>query len=441
MKYVEQVKSIFLLFLVVLSLILTFLIWTYTPNYKIIEETEVGQISIGEAKNIKDVIKPYRLLIREDNRWTGTVASKTINDLMENLSKFQATNLKYLQSNVTDEKINNMLRLDERMTLFFPSEVPFDVFKSVLKFSQNKFPEETFDRLIIDWSKHNQNNTLQLYFVNVKNRTIYSTNVSISDDYFNSTFMKAAQKSIDFQEVERGDTLSLYVPQDSTKLVQYTYYVDEISPDTFRDTLFTDPNIVQKNSESVDSTKYTDGMALMTADTKSKLINYVYPASESITEIPAARLFHDSFEFINGHGGITGDYRYVDMDVSKHETEYQLYMEGFPVFSGITSTSIMTIWGENQIFRYKRPYYLLDMDISSEKKVLTLPSGPEMIELLKNSGEIRLSDIDEIMMGYYLTKIDNDLLYTLEPSWFAIRNGSWTRLTPELLGGAKYGLE
>ncbi len=38
MKYIEPVKSVVLFLLVMLSVILTFLIWTYTPDYKYIEK-------------------------------------------------------------------------------------------------------------------------------------------------------------------------------------------------------------------------------------------------------------------------------------------------------------------------------------------------------------------------------------------------------------------
>lgn len=51
MKYIEHIKSIILLFLVLLSIVLTFSIWTYTPNLQVIEETQVDQLVVGKQKN------------------------------------------------------------------------------------------------------------------------------------------------------------------------------------------------------------------------------------------------------------------------------------------------------------------------------------------------------------------------------------------------------
>ncbi len=178
----------------------------------------------------------------------------------------------------------------------------------------------------------------------------------------------------------------------------------------------------------------------MTVDTSSRVINYVYPASESFGEIPTSKLLQDSFEFVNDHGGFTGDYRFKNMNATKHIVEYQLYLQGLPVFSNINSTKISTTWGDNQIFRYRRPYYFLDSNISSEKNIVKLPSGVDMIETIKRSKNIKLESIDELYLGYYFSQI-NESGYTLEPRWFAIINDNWVDLTSEILGGDEYGLE
>lgn len=436
MKHVEQIKSFVLFLLVVLSLILTFSIWSYTPNYQIIEESQVEQISIGEQKELYDVIKPYRLLVHENGSFSGTSASTVINDVMETISELNATELRFIQSNLTEERINSMIHSDKQLTLFFSAEVPVNTFRSVLEFSQKELPEISFSHLIIDYSNFSQSKTIQLLFVSEQNRTLYSSDVAISEDHFDSTFVEAIQKTVPFEEIIRSNALSLYVPVDPVELVQYTYYIDEVSPEIFKEVLFKDPNIVRKNIESATSTKYTDGMAFMTSDTDTKTINYVYPASESVNDIKQSVLLQDSFDFINEHGGMTGDYRYVYSNVAKHTMEYQLFLKGLPVYSSIAPTRITTTWGDTQIFRYKRPYYLLDMDITSEKTMKQLPSGVQMVSTLQN-----LDDIDEIILGYYLKQTDNNLLYTLEPSWFVILDGSWTRLTSDSIGGNEYGLE
>jgi len=64
----------------------------------------------------------------------------------------------------------------------------------------------------------------------------------------------------------------------------------------------------------------------------------------------------------------------------------------------------------------------------------------EIVEKIQQLNNIVLSDIDDIVVGYYLTQ-DSSSIMTLEPCWFVVHNGVATKLTPELLGGVKNGLE
>lgn len=97
--------------------------------------------------------------------------------------------------------------------------------------------------------------------------------------------------------------------------------------------------------------------------------------------------------------------------------------------------------GENQLFRYKRPYFLLDLDINSEKSQRKVSPGLSAVDVLEKSKQLQLNEVDDIILGYYLKQNDNNLLFTLEPGWFALSQGSWKRIAPEATGGGKNGLE
>ena len=434
MKNVEQIKSFFLVLLVILSLILTFSIWSYKPKYKTIEESQVEQIEIGKQKELYEIIKPIRIVASENNRLIGTVENKPITKIMKSLNILKATDLRFIQSNLSEEEINNEIRAENRMTLFFPAEVPVNTFSSILNFSQKLLPDVSFNRLVIDWDDYDEHNNLRIIFISEEKRIMYNTQVTVDNESFKSTFMDSLSDMIPYMEYERNKKLALYIPVDSIELEQYVYKIDEISPEIFKGILFKDPNIVQKYPESTTATKYTDGMSIMTSDAGTKTINYAYPASESINEINHSDLIQNSVDFINSHGGMTGDFRYVYSNALKHITEYQLFLKGLPVYSSVTTNRITTTWGEKQIFKYKRPFFQLEMDFSS--RFVHLPSGMEIIKSLQN-----VQEIDDIVLGYYITQNENNRIYTLEPSWFIIRDESWTRLTSELIGGIEYGLE
>lgn len=104
MKYVEPLKSTFLLLLVILSLILTFSIWSYTPPYQVIEESQVEQITVGDQKELHQVVKPYRLLVNQNGNFSGTISNSVMDDLMGTFLNLHASELSFVQSNLTEEK-------------------------------------------------------------------------------------------------------------------------------------------------------------------------------------------------------------------------------------------------------------------------------------------------------------------------------------------------
>lgn len=445
MKYIEQTKSFLLAFLVLLSITLTLLIWNYKPDYELIDETQIEEILIGETKELKNVLKPYRLLFRQDDQFYGTISPNALKTVYSHLTNLQTTEVDIINSNLSNAKMNEMLRMNNRLTLFFNEEIPLQVFSNIVSINDRELPETGFTRLIIDWSDTELTDRLQLLFLNTEDRILLRTHAEIPNpDRFMAEVIEPATSYSPYVEVERDTLRSLYVAQNPIESTQYTYFIETTSPDVFKSVLFSDPTIVQRNIESAQAEKYTDGTSLMTVDTQNRVLNYVYPPAESIAPIPSAQLLVDSFDFINDHGGFKGDFRLSTMNIDKHVIEYQLFLQGYPIYSNMTSTRIVTTWGENRIFRYRRPYYTIEFDntdISSVRAVKQLMSGTEVIEHLQNDEDLKFEDIDEIVVGYYLTRDQEKDIFLLEPSWFFISNNDWTHISPEFLGGTNYGLE
>ncbi|MFJ6209711.1 YycH family regulatory protein [Lysinibacillus sp. NPDC092081] len=441
MKYIEPVKSVVLFLLVMLSVVLTFMIWTYTPDYKFIEQTEGKEILIGTPKKMEDVIRPYKAIYRFDKEFTGTVSNGVMQDIMEAFEGWNVLDLMPVNNNLTANSVNEMIRTNNCMTVFFTGEIPYSAFSSIFQFADKELPETTFNRMIIDWSNYN-NKELQVFFISSNNESLMRSRVSLENaNQFVRNIIEPAKTYGNFKEVERDGFTSLYVANEKIESAKYTYFIDMQSPDIFKNVLFTEPNNVLRTDESATTEKYQDGMSLMTVDKNLKSLIFVYPTAESSVRIEPSKLLTDSYEFINEHGGFTADYRYVSTSTSNNQLDYQLYLQGLPVYSDQAVSRITTVWGDNRIFRYKRPYFTLDTDVPSEKEIKELPSGSEIVEKIQKLNNIVLSDIDEIVVGYYLTQDQSELNMTLEPCWFVIRNGVWTKLTPETLGGVKNGLE
>ncbi|MGN7477717.1 YycH family regulatory protein [Solibacillus silvestris] len=443
MKYIEQIKSLLLAFLVLLSIVFTLLIWNYKPDYELIGESQIDEVLIGKPKELQDVLKPYRLLYRQNDQFSGTVSPNVLNDFYSYLRTWQTYELDLIDSNLSNQKMNGILRKNNRVTMFFNDEVPLQVFSNVLSFDDNDVLDASFTHLIVDWSNVSANNQLQLLFLNTEKRLLFRAYADLLDtDQFLAEVIEPSGNYSPYIEIEREASRSLYVDQNPILSTRYKYLVDEISPDVFKSVVFSNPKIVQRSEENEQSEKYTDDISFMTVDKKNRIFNYVYPLAESIAPIPSSKLLVDSFDYVNDHGGFTLDYRFSTMNIGKHMTEYQLFLQGYPIYSKTTTTRILTTWGENRIFRYRRPYYSIESDIPTERAQKKLVSGEQAIEYILTMEDYPFKEVDEVVVGYYLMQDKEDeKVFILEPSWFAISNNESTHISPELAGGITDGLE
>lgn len=439
MKYIEPIKSFILLFLVLLSITLTLMIWNYEPEYAFLEEPIVDTAMIGSEKTMQQVMLPYKLMYTEDGAMKGSTSSEVLQELMQKFATFKLSHLDIQETNVSMEKMNRLLQKNRQLTLFYTTNIPVELLSTWMQMEQGDVAGIYFDRIVIDVQSvaAKQMNVL---FISTEMKTVYRATVAFTTTAPLMPIVRhMQQEAVELKQWNRGNQLSIYLPIQSMQVPQYTYYVDEISTSLFKSVLFTDPTIVQRTVENT-SEKYTDGMSLLTFDTVSKTMNYVYPAAESFNEIDMTKVAMETFNFVNDHGGFTADYRIQQLNARNHFAEYQLYLKGLPVYSLSTLTRISTTWGDNRIFRYRRPYYSLDTDITTEQSIVKLPAGQEVLTYLEKQN-LSFYEVNDIVLGYYLIQNQNSRLFVLEPSWFVLSGNSWTRIAPNAVGGAIDGLE
>ena len=445
MKYIEPIKSLILFFLVLTSLLLTFMIWSYKPDYPFTEDPQVENILISDTKEIPDIIKPYRMLFSTEEGFSGPVSTTAIDPVMQYFHELKAKNFTFVNARLTPEKVNEMVRVPNRMTMFFQSDIPLQTFQSVLsveeiEFNEEVFNEVVFNRLIMDWNTVNETQQVQLFFVSTNNETVYRMDIEIKDTAeFNELFIVQPKNYFKYVEQLRENNLSLYVLADPFEANQFTYYTIE-RPELFKNLLLEDTNGVHKIVEGAWE-KYRGTMSELKFNTETKIMNYVDPTAESISAITPYDLLAYSFDFVNKHGGFKEDYRFASMNLQKHVVEYQLYLQGYPVFNSKELTRISTTWGEDSIYRYSRPYYLLYFDLENEVTSKELDSGVDMIHYIERHTELDLSKIDDIVIGYDLIQNPDSRLFRLEPSWFAITGNTSKRIPTEWIRGDEYGLE
>jgi regulatory protein YycH of two-component signal transduction system YycFG len=228
--------------------------------------------------------------------------------------------------------------------------------------------------------------------------------------------------------------------KEAVKMALYNYLFVKLPTEKFRDALFNDPNLVSKNYSSFGE-EYTDSTTLMSVNYETNTVSYVKTEDvESDSTSKSDNLLEKSIDFINSHGGWTDNYRYVGMDESEQFILFRLYdLSGYPIFSDNGVSEIFQIWNAGEINKYYRSNFMLGRRIQATE--ITLPSAVSVIDELKKTGVIELSFLQDITIGYLMTKDTEEPLIHLEPSWYYKYNDQWLRVESSDNGGVKHGLD
>ncbi|HSJ37318.1 MAG TPA: two-component system activity regulator YycH [Planococcus sp. (in: firmicutes)] len=445
MKYIEQVKSVTLFLLVFLSLGLTFTIWNFTPTQlDTIEPTPAIDTAVGETKKIEQVVRPVKVLYHNEESAKGTVDEDKVDLFLTSMRQWQVSDLALQTDNATADEMTDIMHAPSRAVLYYPGTVPFPVFDTMMDISDTNVPEATFNRMVVNWES-SANGELVIYFVNAESGRIYEGIVQISDfaDFEEDIIEPAEQYPLYITDESLG-VLPIYVPAEPLDSTSYVYLYEETPLEEYAEGLF-DGSTVEPAGNLIDG-GYTDNTgAFLEKESSVKGLNYVQSKAETVDPAIPSELVFNTITFINDHGGWTNEYRYFGMEPINQEIEYRLFINNLPVFGSSVSTAMDVQWGmadgEEQVFRYDRPIYVLEPTGRTVDKEQA--SGTAVLAALSRLDEDEKAAVTGIMPGYELVRNANDpdRLMIAEPTWYFKMDGTWLKLSNEVLGGGQFGLE
>jgi regulatory protein YycH of two-component signal transduction system YycFG len=424
----ENIKTAILTFLVLLSGILTWNIWTYQPNYESVENQKtVNEVSIATQKELRKIVKPHQVIYHVDGKQYGAVNNDHIDKIINMIAKWKFYDVKKYQGRISD--FNERISQGENTEIIFPDEVPIELYKRVLNIDEKDLPKFDFDRIIIKAvAQQKQEGTI--YFYSQRNQQAYESNVNPSfiNDFANDYYRTASRMTPYFQH-DVSDIKRIYLPADEIDMVKYTYYQNPLDSEKFKEALFKDPSFVQRSTSDYGE-EYTDDASKMTVDSLTNMIHYVNPIRDRESVIGTSNVLQKSIEFVNSHGGWTEAYRYVNKDDFNQKVLFRLYSkEGYPIFNQMGMSEIAQQWGQLEISRYTRPGFHLELPLNPDVKTKKLRSGYDALELLEKKKDFEPELLENLMPGYYMTQGPGDSpLILLEPGWFYLYKQEWHQL-------------
>ncbi|MDZ3955105.1 two-component system activity regulator YycH [Bacillus thuringiensis] len=408
----ENFKTIVLINLVVISLFLTFNLWTYVPDSTSMQNAKFVQGNEGmNQTKISDVVRPTSIIVHKDKNHYGSRREADIESIYKPLEVGELHDFREIS--ITKGDFLSYVHGEGKVELVFPTDIPFDAVKSMFNMKEKSTDKpKHFNRILLDPSR-SKDQEIKINFVSDgDNFKIYEAKLSglYLKDIVNAQnqFIVSAKPYFDYQ---LDDMKKLFLPDGTTELSNITYISSNLAVDTFKNALFSDPRYLSPITEMSKET-FTDGIRSMEIENDRHMLKYKNSSVLTEKTIDNLMLLQKSFEFVSGHSGSLDSYRLDYMN--KGETVFRLNEDGYPVFNADGLAELRQVWGSEEVMEYERP--LLSLNTKGIEQKVTLPSGHVVIASLENNPEIKKQVIKDIGIGYKLS-LDGQVV-RLQPIWY-----------------------
>ncbi|PEX15825.1 YycH family regulatory protein [Bacillus cereus] len=408
----ENFKTIVLINLVVISLFLTFNLWTYVPDSTSMQNAKFVQGNEGmNQTKISDVVRPTSIIVHKDKNHYGSRREADIESIYKPLEVGELHDFREIS--ITKGDFLSYVHGEGKVELVFPTDIPFDAVKSMFNMKEKSTDKpKHFNRILLDPSR-SKDQEIKINFVSDgDNFKIYEAKLSglYLKDIVNAQnqFIVSAKPYFDYQ---LNDMKKLFLPDGTTELSNITYISSNLAVDTFKNALFSDPRYLSPITEMSKET-FTDGIRSMEIENDRHMLKYKNSSVLTEKTIDNLMLLQKSFEFVSGHSGSLDSYRLDYMN--KGETVFRLNEDGYPIFNADGLAELRQVWGSEEVMEYERP--LLSLNTKGIEQKVTLPSGHVVIASLENNPEIKKQVIKDIGIGYKLS-LDGQVV-RLQPIWY-----------------------
>ncbi|MBO9131343.1 two-component system activity regulator YycH [Bacillus sp. 165] len=425
---IETFKVILLTNLVLVSLVLTYTLWTYQPHNEDAQNTKyIQDVAITNKKEVNDLLLPSQAIFHQNGTHLVNEQFSSMNSMYKLIEKGEFHEFRDLSyDNAPKHQFLSFVHGKGSFEIIFPDEIPLETVKRALTIKEKHLESYNFDRIILDIEK-SQDDNINTYFVSYEDRKVYEMTlqgVTLKEVQTAINQFKKSDSSYACFMYEIDKNRAVFLPKEKKVLQRMLYVTSELQAEVFKNALFTNPKYVKKNITDMGE-EYTDGTRLLSVEKHTQMLEYINSSITKQDYLEGDTLFQRSMDFVNSHGGWTDSYHFYKMDSDKGGVLYRLFVDDLPVFNNSGMATLRQVWGADEIISYRRP--LFKLLLKKEGDQVELPSGTELIQVLKKDPQKQA--IQNIQLGYELQReptLSGDRLIAvkLEPIWvISYKNG------------------
>jgi regulatory protein YycH of two-component signal transduction system YycFG len=433
----ELVKTVLLVFLVLLSFLLTFGIWSYQGNYEPSTGNSVTDAELnGSEETKKNLVQPSQIVMHDEGSLKGFGDSEDELEVFQKISKWALYDFE-IYSKSEDVEIDESSNVIE---LVFPTSIPSSIISEMFTTDDSMPIDSTFERIYI-FADEDQADSKIIF----KNRDQDGIDIEASVqnvtevvEYFNQLIFD--YDVITYEKMELADERTVYLPSE-VNITGKQYRFETISTENtnFRSIFFRKPSTVV-NTEDVEGNEVLKdnqrevvikGYAMEYTNFSPSENNQEQNASFQEATNTSDFLLSSSIDFINSHKGwLTGQglqYRLYDLSEISKRVDYRMVLGNYPVFSkGNEGLSLMSVTYKNMSeYNYVRP--LMQLTTPYDRGSTDLMSGDELRDYLYSTDRIAFNQITDIRLGYRMEQ--QGQIFDFIPTWCIKTYAGWEYVT------------
>jgi len=431
----ERFKSILLVCLVFSSLLLSYLIITYKPDYELFTRRTQQKVQEGDKNNLVGFLIPDVMVktypgMREEAIVPNSITKissveavkdkQTLKEVLVELSKGESTEVRVRNRNIEDITTNNT---SEKISIVYQEALDSALVKALFFSEENSNVSLEFDTIAL---LKDRPNMLYLYKKDDKNYLQVTLKEAVYDkinEKFNETKKDYAKYSL--------NNKFIYLKEADEEKVIDEYSAEEVNITRLAKDVFVKKDDVRVGSDN----EITDGYAILKS--QNHRIVYTNPSNEGGKEVGTTVAINNTVNFLEL--GYASDTNYQLTTSLDGITIFQETHKESIVFSKEGHADIVSEDNSNGIYRLTSPKKLTKTYLSSKQvNLFEVEKTEYVINYLYNN--TNLKNVTDIVLGYEKTynKENNSFSYT--PTWYVKYNNryvSFKKIKELVDGGGK----
>ena len=433
----EILKIVILTVLVISSIYLTFLIWSFKPEFKPIEtEIHSGFVLDGDHKKptIRQLTLPYQMIEISPTNSKGTTKKKSLQNTLNTLNQAKEIQHKEFNgnANVALHSLDSNGAVDNYIYDFL-GEISIQTFLNAYNIEIEAPVNELFDRLIVNTNA----NHLYLYFMNQERDYIYMLEIDQSSKTFKNNVSKESLKNysaIITNEFSINNKTALYAPTEVSTEGRFKYITEVINVNQLNNVVFMGDVGLSKVRDG-DVIKYHNAEGIAQSNQDTMYYQYTHFKGEIDESMSPQEAFNRANDYLTSHNGYSQLSRYTGYDEETKEVQFRSFVKDLPIFNTNNISRMDLTFGKDDILSYSRGLITLGATVPTKSDPVDLINLEELRHELAKSKSIDLTKVEKIIIGYNITYNKGVNTVEFEPNWFILYEGEWKQYDAQ--GGIK----